>query len=145
MNTSVTLTAEEFSRIHNALCFAPNKGLEATVEAIRAALSSAYRQEEQEFDRKHDYYRQWQDENQLRAIWSIYDIPMHGFLSNHPWPSDVFVCYQGGWHVPVFGPTWGDVYRAADWAIRNSGDEHHIFIEGFELRNGNELHLTTGS
>ena len=45
----------------------------------------------------------------------------------------------------MFGATWGDIYRAADWAIRNSGDSHHIFIEGFELRNGNELHLVTGS
>ena len=144
MNTSVTLTAEEFSRIHNALCFAPNKGLEATVDAIREALAGAYRQEEQDFDRKMDYYGRFKDEHKLEAIWSMYEIEEHGFLKDHPYSSDAFVVYQGG-HVPVFGNTWGDIYRAADWAIRNSGDAHHIFIEAFELRNGNELHLVTGS
>jgi hypothetical protein len=144
MNTAVTLTAEEFTRIHNALCFAPNKGLEATVDAIREALSGAYRQEEQDFDRKMDYYGRFKAENKLEAIWSMYEIEEHGFLRDHPYPDTAFVCYQGG-HVPVFGSTWGDIYRAADWAIRNSGDSHHIFIEAFELRNGNELHLVTGS
>ena len=144
MNTSVTLSAEEFTRIHNALCFAPNKGLEATVDAIREALSGAYRQEEQDFDRKMAYYNRFKAENKLEAIWSMYEIPEHGFLQAHPYLDTVFVCYQGG-HVPVFGATWGDIYRAADWAIRNSGDTHHIFIEAFELRNGNELHLVTGS
>ncbi len=144
MNTAVTLTAEEFSRIHNALCFAPNKGLEATVDAIREALAGAYRQEEQDFDRKMAYYNRFKDENRLETIWSMYELEEHGFLKSHPYTSDAFVCYQGQ-HVPVFGSTWGDIYRAADWAIRNSGDQHHIFIEAFELKNGNELHLVTGS
>ena len=144
MITSVTLTAEEFTKIHNALCFAPNKGLEATVDAIREALAGAYTQEELAFDSKMDYFRRFQTEHKLQSIWSIYELDEHGFLQDHPYASDAFVCYQGG-HVPVFGSTWGDIYRAADWAIRNSGDQHHIFIEAFELRNGNELHLVTGS
>ena len=144
MNTSVTLTADEFRQIHNALCFANSKGIEVTVDAIRAALAGAYHQEEQDFDRKMDYFRRFQAENKFEAIWSMYELDEHGFLRDHPYPSDAFVCYQGG-HVPVFGTTWADVYRAADWAIRNSGDSHHIFIEHFELKNGNELHLVTGS
>jgi hypothetical protein len=144
MNTAVTLTAEEFTRIHNALCFAPNRGLDATVDAIREALAGAYRQEEQDFDRKMAYYNRFKAENKLETIWSMYEIGEHGFLRDHPYPDTAFVCYRGG-HVPVFGSTWGDIYRAADWAIRNSGDSHHIFIEAFELKNGNELHLVTGS
>jgi len=144
MNTSVTLTADEFKQIHNALCFAQSKGIEATVETIRAALASAYEQDDAVFDRKMNYFRRFQQEHKLEAIWSIYELEEHGFLKDHPYTSDAFVVYQGG-HVPVFGSTWGDIYRAADWAIRNSGDQHHIFIEAFELRNGNELHLVTGS
>lgn len=144
MNTSVTLTADEFKQIHNALCFANSKSIEETVETIRAALAGAYQQEQSDSDSKMDYYRRFQQDNNLEAIWAIYDTPVHGFLKDHPYPDTAFVCYQGG-HVPVFGATWGDIYRAADWAIRNSGDSHHIFIEAFELRNGNELHLVTGS
>lgn len=144
MLCSVTLTAEEFKTIHNALCFAPNRGLDATVDAIREALKGAYEQENTVFERKMDYYRRFQKEHKLEAIWSMYELDEHGFLKDHPYSSDAFVCYQGQ-HVPVFGNTWGDIYRAADWAIRNSGDQHHIFIEAFELKNGNELHLVTGS
>jgi hypothetical protein len=144
MNTAVTLNAEEFKKIHNALCFAPSQGLEATVATIREALKGAYEQENQDFETKMDYFRRFQEEHKLETIWSMYELPEHGFLQDHPYPSDAFVCYQGG-HVPVFGSTWGDIYRAADWAIRNSGDQHHIFIEDFDLRNGNELHLVTGS
>ena len=144
MNTAVTLSAEEFKKIHNALCFAPSQGLEATVDTIRDALKGAYEQENQDFETKMDYYDRFKTENKLETIWSMYELPEHGFLQDHPYPSDASVYYQGE-IVPVFGFTWGDVYRAADWAIQNSGDAHHIFIEAFDLRNGNELHLVTGS
>lgn len=144
MNCNVTLTANEFKAIHNALCFAPNKGLDATVEAIREALKGAYEQDESAFDRKMDYFREFQKENGLESIWSIYELDVHGFLQNHPYTSDVFVVYKGQ-HCPVQGSTWGDIYRAAEICIVNSGDMHHIFIEAFELKNGNELHMITGS
>jgi hypothetical protein len=59
--------------------------------------------------------------------------------------------YRGGWSdsysvkVPLPpDPTWNDLRVAADQAIRESGDAHHIFIEGFDL-NGSELELITGS
>ena len=144
MNTSVTLTAEEFSRIHNALCFAPSLGLDATVDTIREALAGAYDQDTQEFETKMDHYREFQRSRKLEAIWSMYELNVGGFQEPHPYPGDATVVYQGE-RVPVFGFTWGDIYQAADQAIQNSGDQHHIFIEAFELKSGNELHLVTGS
>lgn len=148
MNCSPTLTAEEFKVLHNTLWELDridHPRVQELVERIRSlALKGAYEQDQTEFDRKNDYFHRFQEENKLATIWSIYELPEHGFSKDHPYPSDAFVCYQGG-HVPVFGNTWGDIYRAADWAIRNSGDTHHIFIEAFELKNGNELHLVTGS
>ena len=144
MHTSVTLTAEEFSRIHNALCFAPSLGLDATVDTIREALASAYDQDTQDFDTKMDHYQEFRHARKLEAIWSVYSTPVGGFQEDHPYPGDATVVYQGE-RVPVFGFTWGDIYQAADQAIQNSGDQHHIFIEAFELKNGNELHLVTGS
>jgi len=144
MNTAVTLTAEQFRQIHNALCLASGRSIEETVDIIREALQGAYAQDDAAFDRKNSYFRRYQAEHKLETIWSMYELDEHGFLQDHDYPADAFVCYQGS-HVPVFGSTWGDIYRAADWAIRNSGDDHHIFIEAFELKNGNELHLITGS
>lgn len=154
---TVTLKGEDFKTVHNTLCDLRSlqnriqgvvnseisDRMERIIAQFEAGLADAYAQDETAFDLKMDYYSGFQNENDLGSIWSMYELPVHGFLQAHPYPSDAFVVYGGG-HVPVLGPTWGDVYRAADCAIRNSGDFHHCFIEGFEVR-GNELHMYTGS
>ena len=151
---TVTLRGKDFSKLHNSLCDLRNlsdrcsdslaRELNPVIHAMEQALKDAYAQDSAASDAKMDYYSEFQRQNGLAAIWSVYDLPAHGFLSDHPFPSDAFVVYQGH-HVPVYGCTWGDVYRAADRAIELSGDEHHIFIEHFEQVSANELKLTTGS
>ena len=152
---SVTLRGEDFKIIHNTLWELEYQGLSGQVgaERIRAALAGAYQQENQDFESKMDYFGEFKRENGLQSTWSLYELPVHGFLLDHPYPSDAFVVYKDHWgdgparnkYYPVMGATWGDVYRAADLAIRESGDSHHIFIEGFRVKNGNELHMYTGS
>ncbi len=161
---TVTLRGEDFSKVHNTLCELRtveqelcgviNDGLLArlhgVIKGFEAGLANAYEQDNASFDEKMDYYGEFKSNNGLRSIWSIFKLPVHGFLKDHPYPSDAFVVYTQHWgegrkHYPVQGTTWADLYRAADLAIRESGDDHHIFIEHFELRNGNELHLSTGS
>lgn len=155
MNCNPTLTADEFKVLHNSLwelgCI-DNPKVQELVERIRSvALKGAYEQDNDAFDSKFSYFNRFQTENNLRAVWSIYETTAPGgFLENHPYPSDVFVVYKDHWggktvHCAVQGSTWADIYRAADHCIRNSGDDHHVFIEHFELKNGNELYLTTGS
>lgn len=164
MNCSPTLTAEEFKTVHNTLCelreieMRLNEVLSAdmvarlhrVVKGFESGLAGAYAQDTAEFDSKMDYFSEFKAENGLTSIWSLFELPVHCFLQNHPYPSDSFIVYTQHWgegrkHYPVLGPTWGDVYRAADLAIRESGDSHHIFIEGFKVKNGNELHMYTGS
>lgn len=154
---TVTLRGEDFRTVHNTLCDLRTvqqrltgvisndlaDQLQGVILGFEQGLRNAYEQDEAQFDSKMDYYSDFKSENGLRSIWSVYDLPAHGFLSDHPFSSDAFVVYQGH-HVPVYGSTWGDVYRAADRAIELSGDGHHIFIEHFE-QVGNELRLTTGS
>jgi len=154
---TVTLRGEDFRTVHNTLCELRTvqqrltgvisndlaDQLHRVIKGFELGLADAYSQDSAEFDSKMDYYGRFQRENGLRSIWSIYELPIHGFLRDHPYPSDSFVVYHGH-HVPVMGCTWGDVYRAADRCIRLSDDQHHIFVEGFELV-GNELRLTTGS
>lgn len=154
---TVTLRGEDFRTVHNTLCELRTvqqrltgvisndlaDQLHRVIRGFESGLRNAYEQDNAQFDSKMDYYSEFQHENGLRSVWSIYELPVHGFLMDHPYPSDSFVVYQGH-HVPVYGSTWGDVYRAADRCIQLSGDQHHIFIEDFELV-GNELRLTTGS
>jgi hypothetical protein len=162
---TVTLRAEDFRTVHNTLCELREveqrlnevineqmaQRLHRVIQGFESGLADAYRQDNEVFESKMDYYHRFKEDNDLKSIWSIYDLPVHGFLAPHPYLSDSFVIYTQHWgdakdhRYPVMGTTWGDVYRAADLAIRGSGDDHHIFIEGFVVKNGNELHLTTGS
>jgi hypothetical protein len=152
---TVTLRGEDFKIIHNTLCDLRNlvsrmeqsmiktQEFDRIIEGFQMGLADAYEQDNSTFDSKMDYYGDFQRENGLAAIWSVYELPIHGFLFDHPFPSDAFVVYKDQ-HCAVYGQTWADVYRAADQCIRNSGDLHHIFIENFELW-GKEVRLTTGS
>jgi hypothetical protein len=152
---TVTLRGEDFKIIHNTLCDLRNlvsrmeqsmiktSEFDRIIEGFQMGLKDAYEQDTATFDSKMDYYGDFQRQNGLAAIWSVYELPIHGFLSDHPFPSDAFVVYKDQ-HCAIYGETWADVYRAADQCIRNSGDLHHIFIENFELW-GKEIRLTTGS
>ena len=151
------LSAEDFRTIHNAMCDLRSVQnslepvvredllirLNRVVDRMEEGLAQVRAQESQQFDRSFNYYQQFQEANGLRAIWSVFDLPEHGFLQDHPYQGVLTLTYQGH-AVPILGQTWGDLYRAADDVIRRSGDGHHIFVEGFLLE-GDELRLTTGS
>ena len=152
---TVTLSAEDFKTIHNTLydlrglaqrmetSMVKVEEVERIIASFEQGLADAYTQDEIAFDDKMDYFQAYGDEHDINSIWSMFELPVGCFDLPHPYLSDSFIVYGRG-HVPVLGPTWGDVYRAADCAIRNSGDDHHIFIEGFRVE-GNQLHMSTGS
>jgi hypothetical protein len=163
---TVILKAEDFKTIHNALCELRSvyqllhdvvrepisDKLNAAIRSMEAGLADAYEQDNAQFESKMDYYSEFQKLNGLKTIWSIYELPIHGFLGDHPFKNAVQVAYREHWgDEPVFesidGPTWADLYRAADRCIQRSGDQHHIFIESFEPVAGqpHQLRLSTGS
>jgi hypothetical protein len=150
MNCDVTLKAEEFKTLHNSLYYLDcldNPKVSELVETIRGALKGAYEQESNDFDRKYEHYQSVRKDLGLDAIWSIYEV--RDLNERHPFSSDVFVVYKDHWgketvHCAVYGSTWAAIYTAANACIRQSGDEHHVFIEGF-TQDGNNLFLTTGS
>ena len=155
----VTLSGQDFKTIHNTLCDLRNivqrmersmiktDEFERIIESFEQGLSDAYAQDNSQFDRKHDYYMEFQRENSLSAIWSVYELEEHGFLLDHPWQGAQQIFYHET-SAPIKGPTWADLYRAADLAIQRSGDSHHCFIEGFYTYaegDNSVLGLTTGS
>jgi hypothetical protein len=83
-------------------------------------------------------------------VWSIYEVEDLG--QPHPYKGAMQICYRDHWgDEPVFraitGTTWADLYAAADRAILESGDQHHIFIERFKPNPAEPLQLIlqTGS
>jgi hypothetical protein len=146
----VTLTANEFKTIHNALCdlqwYGDNKVVEQ-VEAIREALQGAYKQEREIMDRRYDHYSQVKKDAGLTSIWSISEV--EDLNDTHPYEGVKYVSYKDHWGNGVVtqsinGSTWAALYVAANACIRDSGDEHHVYIEGFKQQ-GNTLVLITGS
>ncbi len=96
---------------------------------------------------KQDMYDAYREMHKLRAVWSIYTIPNIDAMSGITAESLV---YKNNWGTPVTialprgEKTWGELYHAADRAIHDSGDDHHIYIE--QLRQeGNAVMLETGS
>ena len=160
----ITLTKDQWTRLHNALCAAEAKagslfyvlkdggeGI-AALKSVREALAPAYAQDKEAFDHQHNYFESFREANGLRAQWSIYELDEHGFLDLHPFEGATHVVYDSHWgetdpEAEIGGCTWADLYRAADAAIQQSGDDHHVFIERLTpIRDRpGYLRLTTGS
>lgn len=150
MNCDVTLKAQEFKVLHNALCALDrlhNDEVNEQVEIIRAALRGAYDQDNDAFDRKYVHYNRVRQELGLDAIWSIYEVD--NLSDRFPYEGVTRVVYKEfangkGVSCNINGSTWAALFVAANACIRDSGDDHHVFIENFK-QFGDTLVLTTGS
>lgn len=155
---TVTLSGDDFRTLHNTLCDLRNlvQRMESSmiktnefhriIEGLEMGLKNAYEQDEDVFDRKMDYYREHQENCGYGTIWSVYDVSDNcGFFELHPWQGANVLVYNGT-TVKIPGPTWGDLYRAAD-EVMDRTDTHHMFIEGFDRYglDNSMLQLSTGS
>ena len=161
MNCAPTITAQEFKNIHNGLCELNSVigRLEGVLHPhlydmllsakaqISAGLVGAYDQESQDSDRKREHYDSVMKDLGLDAVWSVFEVK--DLNERHSFEGAKEVVYRNHWgektiRVPIYGWTWAALYVAANAAIRDSGDDHHIFIEHFN-RSGDSLILSTGS
>ena len=161
MHVGVTLTPKEFSKLHNALCELDqlaetvsdighnNEGklIESEVKAIRAVLTPAYDADSAKFNELSKMYADEGEAFSAATIWSMYEVD--NMRNNHSFEGALTVTHQThfGEIIPVVaiqGKSWAALYCAADAAIKQSGDMHHVFIEGF-TQHGETLVLHTGS
>jgi len=149
MTCDVTIKADDFKAIQNALWSLQygNGDVNAQVEIIRNALNDAYEQERKATDDLYEHYNSIKNELGLDAIWSIYEVK--NLFDLHHYKRVKTMTYKDNWGgdtftAPINGFTWADLYVAANAAIRDSGNEHHVYIEGFE-KVGDTLLLITGS
>lgn len=163
MNCNPTLTAAEFKAVHNALCDIRSihermvgvvdrdltERLAAAIVDMEQGLMGAYAQDDQSFDTKSQHYSDVANELGLSAIWSIYEVD--NLSDRHPFFGATKVHYKDHWGKPVtkdiVGATWAALYVAGNAAIRDSGDDHHVFIEDFRpsKEDASVLILSTGS
>ncbi|MEY4331812.1 MAG: hypothetical protein RLZZ196_550 [Bacteroidota bacterium] len=165
MYCNPTLTAEEFKTIHNSLCDLDSvvQHLEEVLKPelyvklaraaseIRQGLSGAYEQDSKSFDNKHDHYDDVRSQLGLNnSVWSIFEVD--NLSDRHPFEGADRVVYKDHWgdkpvSCSINGATWAALYIAANACIRDSGDQHHIFIEQFKPAKDDSrtLILQTGS
>lgn len=165
MHCDVTLTAKEFKAIHNALweLDSVTQTLEDVLKpelfvklakagrTIREGLNGAYEQERADFDRKSKHYDSVKEDLGIRGSeWSCYEAA--DLNEPHPYTGATVVCYKDHWgdetvRTPINGSTWAALWVAANACIRDSQDEHHVFIERFRpsKEDPTVLFLSTGS
>jgi len=104
--------------------------------------------DDSEFDLKFKYFNNIRETNKFKSIWSMYEVLNVHELSGL---SGETLRYGDHWGtgtvvIPLPGGNlqWLDLWAAADRAINESGDSHHMYIEGFR-KNGNDIYLSTGS
>lgn len=149
---SVVLTEQEFKDAHNARVYllhtienmaevlAPSyiKELNRIYKLLDGALTRPTKERDNEFDRRQKLYEQY---NMPNSVWSMYEVA--NLEDRHPYTAQKLV-YEGWTQDISTCKTWHDLWRKADELIFDSGDSHHIFIEGFH-QSGNILKLQTGS
>ena len=149
MNCAPTLTAEEFKTIHNALweldrvtqqledILKPDLYVKLARAAgtIREGLAGAYEQDDKAFSRKSRHYDSIKNELGLsHSEWSIYEVEDLG--DRHLFQGATKVAYRDHWgdkqvECQINGLSWAALWVAANACVRDSGDAHHVYIEGF--------------
>ena len=99
-------------------------------------------------DEKWQAYDDYQGQHKLLSVWSMYNVDNFDDVSGIAGKQLVYAEHWGDDEIRVDLPqgdlTWGQLWAAADRAIRLSGDHHHVFIEQLDVRGGNVV-LRTGS
>jgi hypothetical protein len=104
-----------------------------------------------DFDNKFNYFDKIKEDASFKSIWSIYEISSMYDLSNLEAENLVYKDHWGherAVSIPLPGGNlkWWDLWYAADKAIIESDDKHHVFIEDFQKSpDGKTLFLRTGS
>ena len=104
--------------------------------------------DDSEFDLKFNYFENIRKTNKFRSVWSMYEVLNIHELSGL---SGETLRYGDHWGegaivIPLPGGElqWWDLWVAAEKAINESGDNHHMYIEYFRKK-GNDIYLSTGS
>lgn len=79
----------------------------------------------------------------LKSRWCVDGVDdLAALSSNHPFLDARTVIYEtsaffggpgGRFEAAIKGPTWLDLWKAANQVIRRSHDRHHVFVELFVL------------
>lgn len=161
MKSSLTLNPQEFTTIYNLQCqlHSISQRLEHLIHPsihseivdvrnkILTILGPTLEKEDDDFDKNIEEFRKIQEENNLFANWSYYEISPSDINKKHFFKNITSISYEGitiPFNKTNKPKTWLDLWKISDQIMRQSGDTHHCFLEGWNFQDGN-LDVITGS
>jgi hypothetical protein len=161
--STFSITKEEFKNVHNGVWEIRHAieqldgiinddfmtKLNAGINKLEQGLDGVREQDQTDFDSKFAHYDSVRTDLGLSTTWSVYEVS--DLNDRHPYLGAVKLRYKDHWGTPVekgiVGATWAALFVAANACIRDSGDDHHSFIEQFtpSKEDASVLLLTTGS
>lgn len=115
-------------------------------------LAPIMQAEKNSWDDNHNSLKALQKKHQLRSIWSVTKVAASDMNKKTPLLSKITYQSWGPTQTHTFNEpteiTWLELWKIADKLIRDSGDEHHIFIESLyrsTCTGSTEYYLSTGS
>ena len=145
MTNTFTINREQQSQLHNARVYFnlfKDKYSEIFGKEVMRDFNQAFNYfiqahnpirelEDKRSEERFDHYHSIQQLYKLSAVWSMteydrLDEPVDRDIKTIKYYDIVVPVVQ---RYPEREKTWIDVYEACDVAIKESGDEHHIFIE----------------
>lgn len=145
---NISISRDQQRDLHNARCYFQSfadKYADILGQRVIADFNHAYdifkrahdpiREEENaRMDRRYDHYEAIRKHLGLKTIWSDYDVelldeglPLKLVDITHVRYYNQLVAVE----KPMGSPRWLDLWIAADKAILQSDDPHHIYVEGF--------------
>ena len=113
----------------------------------RPGIYSARYAGNHDFDKNMEEFRKIQEENNLFANWSYYEISPSDINKKHSFKNITSISYEGitiPFNKANKPKTWLDLWKISDQIMRQSGDTHHCFLEGWNFQDSN-LDVITGS
>lgn len=102
--------------------------------------------DDKELDRRMDLANSYGES----SVWSVFEVVdnMKDVAYKHKAPTLVYSDHWGNKEVSCKlppNPTWKQLAKAADKLIKQSRDEHHVYVEDFFETKKGVLELSTGS
>lgn len=124
------------------------KDFQEIQETFKSVFAEKWKQKELDWDKNYKELEKIAKQQKFKSIWSISEIKakdLNSYFSKNKVKSLMYLDQKIEINAKV---SWLEMWGYADQIICMSGDQHHIFIEGFEKmhsKSSNEYHLITGS
>jgi len=120
--------------------------VKAEFAELTLAVQDLFKEHQEKEDKKYvdksKMFDKIRDDNSFSSIWSIYKVDDINSIFGYVQEVEYLTCVE----IVAKEVTWLELWAIAERLMKQSGDSHHVFIEGFAKKpNDISHHLITGS